>query len=175
MKMIYVLMFILAISLLSACESLQVESSNDDTEGHPITEVWWWLDTFEDEHGEKTNIGTEDVAIIFGNDSTLSGIGVWKEDGTKGNELFGAYRSEPFKICVTSTRKGVPEGSRSEEFMLSLRSAETIQLASNRLVIILQNGSGRIHLKSGDDPHYQVTLDRSVIEGTDCYKELDME
>jgi hypothetical protein len=93
----------------------------------------------------------------------------------KGNEIFGVYRPEPFKICVASTRKGVPEGSRFEEFMLSLKSAESFHLASDRLLIILQNGAGRIHLKSGNDPLYQVTLDRSVIEQSNCYKELDME
>lgn len=159
MKSVYFLSLLISVFLLSACEALQLETSNNDTDDHPLTEAWWWLDAFEDEQGKKTGIGTEDVAVIFKNDSTFSGVAIWK-NGMKGNEIFGVYQIEPAKICAGSTRKGIPEGSRSDEFVQLIRYVDTFQVTSNNLVLILQDGFGKLHLRRGESPPYEIDIDQ---------------
>jgi len=161
MKNFHFFIFFVMVSLCAGCELMGLTPGNNDSKDTSLTDTWWWLDSFEDGNGEKSGIGSENVAILFRSDSTLGGVGIWS-DTTKGNEIYGVYRLEPATVCVGSTRKGVPEGSRSDEFVQSLKFTETIRITSDRLILTLQNGSGRIYLKQGEQPPHEVDFNLAV-------------
>ncbi|ARA93758.1 hypothetical protein AWN76_011680 [Rhodothermaceae bacterium RA] len=123
----------------TACNELFSFEKKATEPVNELTGVVWQLESFQEIDGKTTGVGSENIMLIFTEDS-LKGQAFPKEGPrTHGNSYGGLYKINPTEALSIdlrfSTEMGTLPGSRYEEYLQALRDAFRYEIEGSQLRI----------------------------------------
>jgi heat shock protein HslJ len=144
MKNIHFLILFVLVFILSSCELLGSKSKNGHPKDLPLIGTAWWLQTFQNERGKRSESTMDDIKLVFTTPDSLQGKAHHKStagDLLTSNRYFGTFTVENSSLQVKeiyTTEVGTPSGSRYDEYLAALKEALTYKIEKDRLIIFYQ-------------------------------------
>lgn len=145
---------------LAGCDPLGWQSKTIDTadEDMPLTGTSWWLQSFQDEKGNRSESTMDDIKLVFMESDTLQGKALHKTatgEVVTANSYFAIYSIDHSSLDIkkgATTLVGGPSGSRYTEYLAALDEASTYKIQGVRLIIFYgEDGGKALHFKAGED------------------------
>jgi hypothetical protein len=119
----------------------------------PLVDTEWDLQSFEIVGGEKSDVGSQGMILIFTEDGHVEGEAyrIYGDPDVPGNSYRGTYEVGPDDTLsidiIGSTYVGLPPESRFDEYILALKNTSAYEIKGDKLRIFYDERTKALNFK----------------------------